>query len=846
MLSRSLPSLHDPEEMQQDSCNETSLDRVMGGRDKATLLLENKNSGETFLSVQARKGQYENSLSCNPEYQQTTSADSSILGTETTDLRKMFPDLMPVSERAAMCQTAFFRRSGHKHLEDCTDGQTQLDTNFKPVQHVVSPPDMVIQPEESALEVPVGQDGEPQAELSRIPSLRERVAMYQAAIIESSGEKKLLPGMSSSSTFGSYQQAKPRFGFTKQEGERCKGCGEKVYWADRLAVDNNIYHKSCFRCHHCWSKLSLGNYAAVEGFVYCRPHFKQLFCAKGNYKDGFALGEQALKGRGQGQVYPPPWAHKGNVGGSWTPPNFNTLSKSSERMASSLLTPAAVFPVHKGGKSREIATGDQTEWKGNGEVIATISGKDERQSESFPGIQGTPEHETGNGVPRSGGVDTCPPQPALWCSLRPGSETEALLSSTLGEKPSKSEATKTFEATALKAKQELPGIYRLGREVSAELWQPQKKTGVGRLISVDAPRGWEGQKNVNTTLNNDLGPIRVQVLDEPAGESKPEDNKGDEESNRFFRQASEKNDEKLVPKEDEAKVRKGGNRTSFGYSTLAKLYSRHMSGKTESVDKGMALSPKFRSAISHLEDAMSNNNQEEQGVVKENGLCGRTLRCDNANGEFSHAGEAFEFGEDEFQGYDISMNEYGNEKEKLAIRNLLGESQIPLIRFPITSSTQDVDPEFSDTISDFDPLRCASEASARAESQIIMIDTGYSPSLTLAHSPSSSIDLWVTAPSTPDNEIAEWGTCMAPKTNTLDITGLRDELCSPPEMQEHPNSVGDFPLYDCMADKYGVNSTSVSFSLTNPFLSCTDTMEEENGLVSAAQQTQTDTVDLLS
>jgi hypothetical protein len=30
--------------------------------------------------------------------------------------------------------------------------------------------------------------------------------------------------------------------------------------------------------------LSLGNYAALEGAYYCKPHFKQLFALKGNYR----------------------------------------------------------------------------------------------------------------------------------------------------------------------------------------------------------------------------------------------------------------------------------------------------------------------------------------------------------------------------------------------------------------------------------------------------------------------------------------------------------------------------------------------------------------------------------
>jgi len=33
--------------------------------------------------------------------------------------------------------------------------------------------------------------------------------------------------------------------------------------------------------------LSLGNYAALEGKTYCKPHFKQLFLSSGNYNEGF-------------------------------------------------------------------------------------------------------------------------------------------------------------------------------------------------------------------------------------------------------------------------------------------------------------------------------------------------------------------------------------------------------------------------------------------------------------------------------------------------------------------------------------------------------------------------------
>uniref|UniRef100_A0A8C3CP67 LIM zinc-binding domain-containing protein n=1 Tax=Cairina moschata TaxID=8855 RepID=A0A8C3CP67_CAIMO len=56
---------------------------------------------------------------------------------------------------------------------------------------------------------------------------------------------------------------------------------------ERLVADKQHFHKSCFRCHHCSSQLSLGNYASLHGQVYCKPHFKQLFKSKGNYDEGF-------------------------------------------------------------------------------------------------------------------------------------------------------------------------------------------------------------------------------------------------------------------------------------------------------------------------------------------------------------------------------------------------------------------------------------------------------------------------------------------------------------------------------------------------------------------------------
>ncbi|XP_021255614.1 xin actin-binding repeat-containing protein 2 [Numida meleagris] len=72
-----------------------------------------------------------------------------------------------------------------------------------------------------------------------------------------------------------------------QENETCTLCQQRVYPMERLVADKQNFHKSCFRCHHCGSQLSLGNYASLHGQIYCKPHFKQLFKSKGNYDEGF-------------------------------------------------------------------------------------------------------------------------------------------------------------------------------------------------------------------------------------------------------------------------------------------------------------------------------------------------------------------------------------------------------------------------------------------------------------------------------------------------------------------------------------------------------------------------------
>ena len=69
----------------------------------------------------------------------------------------------------------------------------------------------------------------------------------------------------------------------------CAACGDKAYAAERIVVDGHAYHKSCFKCSHCQKVVSAGSYAALNGRLFCKPHFKQIFKRSGNY-DGGSFG----------------------------------------------------------------------------------------------------------------------------------------------------------------------------------------------------------------------------------------------------------------------------------------------------------------------------------------------------------------------------------------------------------------------------------------------------------------------------------------------------------------------------------------------------------------------------
>ncbi|XWS48948.1 hypothetical protein CRYUN_Cryun13aG0121100 [Craigia yunnanensis] len=73
--------------------------------------------------------------------------------------------------------------------------------------------------------------------------------------------------------------------------EKCKTCDKTVHFIDLLSADGISYHKTCFKCSHCNGLLVMSSYCSMEGVLYCKPHFEQLFKETGSYTKKFQSGK---------------------------------------------------------------------------------------------------------------------------------------------------------------------------------------------------------------------------------------------------------------------------------------------------------------------------------------------------------------------------------------------------------------------------------------------------------------------------------------------------------------------------------------------------------------------------
>uniref|UniRef100_M0ZTR2 Pollen-specific protein SF3 n=1 Tax=Solanum tuberosum TaxID=4113 RepID=M0ZTR2_SOLTU len=86
--------------------------------------------------------------------------------------------------------------------------------------------------------------------------------------------------------------------------QKCKVCEKTVYIAEMISTNGVAYHNTCFRCNHCNGRLALSTYSTLDGVLYCKPHFEQIYKEKGGapLKHSASLGRQNELNRSSSKV----------------------------------------------------------------------------------------------------------------------------------------------------------------------------------------------------------------------------------------------------------------------------------------------------------------------------------------------------------------------------------------------------------------------------------------------------------------------------------------------------------------------------------------------------------------
>jgi hypothetical protein len=61
----------------------------------------------------------------------------------------------------------------------------------------------------------------------------------------------------------------------------CTRCQQSCYPLEKVVLGEKPFHRNCAKCFHCSGQLSLSSFSILEGNLYCKPHFMELFKASG-------------------------------------------------------------------------------------------------------------------------------------------------------------------------------------------------------------------------------------------------------------------------------------------------------------------------------------------------------------------------------------------------------------------------------------------------------------------------------------------------------------------------------------------------------------------------------------
>ncbi|CAH8559052.1 unnamed protein product [Schistosoma margrebowiei] len=97
-------------------------------------------------------------------------------------------------------------------------------------------------------------------------------------------------GLRRSKTFSGEQMSR-RY---QQYMDLCFDCGKRIYPVDRISTGERVYHKACFRCATCQRTLLVGNFASLDGVIFCKPHYiEQFHMSAGRYEYRQSLNQSA-------------------------------------------------------------------------------------------------------------------------------------------------------------------------------------------------------------------------------------------------------------------------------------------------------------------------------------------------------------------------------------------------------------------------------------------------------------------------------------------------------------------------------------------------------------------------
>ena len=75
-------------------------------------------------------------------------------------------------------------------------------------------------------------------------------------------------------------------------------------------MEGECFHKTCFKCAHSGCPLTHSSYASLNGVLYCKVHFNQLFLEKGSYNNVHQAAANHRRSASSGASSPPHDDHK--------------------------------------------------------------------------------------------------------------------------------------------------------------------------------------------------------------------------------------------------------------------------------------------------------------------------------------------------------------------------------------------------------------------------------------------------------------------------------------------------------------------------------------------------------